>query len=128
MFLWCSNLESVVIGSNIKEIRSNAFANCKSLQNIYCYSEIVPETDEWAFWSIEGAYNATLHVPESSVDTYKNTIPWNAFKNIISLNDDDPKADIKTLIFEKKFEIVFSGSITCVFISEKNTWYPIFIF
>ncbi len=101
MFLWCSNLESVVIGSNIKEIRSNAFANCKSLQNIYCYSEIVPETDEWAFWSIEGAYNATLHVPESSVDTYKNTIPWNAFKNIISLNDDDPKADIKKLIFDK---------------------------
>ena len=35
--------------------------------------------------------NATLHVPASSIDAYKNTRPWSRFGNIVALTDDDLK-------------------------------------
>lgn len=110
VFHWCSSLESVVIGSSVKEICSYAFSNCKSLQNVYCHSEMVPKTDEWAFWNVEEVYNANLHVPVSSVDSYKNTIPWNRFKAVIALNDDDPKAFINDIILDKNKLSIYSLS------------------
>lgn len=32
---------------------------------------------------------ATLHVPEGSVKKYKQAEPWNAFKNIVALTDEE---------------------------------------
>ena len=32
---------------------------------------------------------ATLHVPESSIDLYKLATPWKNFKNIVAISEDD---------------------------------------
>jgi hypothetical protein len=48
--------------------------------------------------------NATLHVPEVSVESYKNTIPWSGFGSIVALNGDVepipiPKCETPTISF-----------------------------
>ena len=83
-FRGCSGLTSVTIGSGVTSIGSNAFANCPDLLDVYCYAEKVPSTKSSAF---DGSYpeNATLHVPDASIDSYKATAPWSGFGKIVAL-------------------------------------------
>ena len=80
-FAGCSGLTSVTVGSGVKKIDKQAFANCPELADVYCYAENVPNTNSEAF---DGSYIefATLHVPASAVNAYKNTEPWSKFKKI----------------------------------------------
>ena len=94
-FAKCSNLTSVTIGKGIKEISSTAFANCPELSDVYCHAKAIPNTDGSAF---EGSYieYATLHVPNSSINAYKETTPWKDFKEIVKI--DMPKHHITYII------------------------------
>lgn len=86
-FSGCSSLTNITIGSGISNIGSYegySFANCPELTDFYCYAEHVPSTGSSVF---EGSYIefATLHVPASAVNAYKNTAPWNKFKEIVGM-------------------------------------------
>lgn len=83
-FSGCSGLTSVTIGNGVKQIYGSAFANCPELTDMYCYAESVPTTNSDAF---DGSYieHATLHVPASAVNAYKNTAPWSKFKKIVGI-------------------------------------------
>jgi hypothetical protein len=84
-FAECSELISITIGSGIQRINERAFASCKNIADVYCLATEVPNTDETAFeGSITG--QSTLHVPESSIDSYKGTAPWSEFNTITELN------------------------------------------
>ena len=91
-FSECSGLTSVTIGNSVKSIGSEAFAGCSKLFNVYCYAENVPFTESNAF---DGSYpeNATLHVPDASVDSYKATEPWSSFGKIVALTEDETGID-----------------------------------
>ena len=78
-FFGCSSLTTIILRANkLQSIGSRAFANCSELLDVYCYAETVPSTETNAF---EGSYieYATLHVPTSATESYKNTIPWSGF-------------------------------------------------
>ena len=86
---YCSSLKTIIIGSGIETIKSNAFANDPELIDFYCYAEKVPSIKDWlgnertdAFWS-SPIENATLHVPEQSINNYKSSEPWKDFKTIV---------------------------------------------
>ena len=83
-FSGCSCLTSITIGSGVINIGSSTLGNCPELTDVYCYAENVPSTNANAF---NGSYieHATLHVPASSVNAYKNTEPWSKFKNIVGI-------------------------------------------
>jgi hypothetical protein len=83
-FAGCSSLTSVTIGNSVRSIGNSAFAYCTELLNVYCYAENVPSTESDAF---DGSYpeNATLHVPDASIDSYKATNPWSSFGKIIAI-------------------------------------------
>lgn len=89
-FVLCYNLSSIVIGSGIQNISKNAFGDCKEIQNVYCYAESVPETSSDAFNNCP-IDNAILHVPAESINDYRQAEPWNKFKIIVLLTDNDPK-------------------------------------
>ena len=59
---------------------------CSELLDVYCYAEKVPSTESNAF---NGSYpkNATLHVPDASIDSYKATEPWSDFGKIVALTE-----------------------------------------
>ena len=106
-FLDCSALTSVTIGNGVKSIRSEAFANCSELLDVYCYAEKVPSTKSDAFNDSPIA-DATLHVPDASIDSYKATAPWSSFGKIVALTEDETGIDelkgengkVKTVLYD----------------------------
>ena len=63
-----------------------AFAECKQLENVYCYAEKVPSTKADAFYESD-IKSSTLHVPSSALSSYQATAPWSYFGTIKALND-----------------------------------------
>lgn len=100
-FAGCSNLTTVTIGSGTKEIWNQAFENCKELADVYCLATNVPYTVGNAF---DGSYieYVTLHVPESSINSYGAVEPWKNFKNIVKI--DKPKHKLTYMINEEIFK------------------------
>ena len=89
-FSGCKKLTLLKIGSGTNKIDYYAFENCPELTDVYCYAEKVPNTSREAFINIINSImtfevNATLHVPEGSVDAYKAVVPWSYFKNIVAI-------------------------------------------
>ena len=84
------NLRSVKIGKGLKKIR-NAFTSHSSVFDLWCYAEQVPETDDnnVNFFQFGENEQSTLHVPASALEAYKSTVPWNHFKNIVALTEEE---------------------------------------
>lgn len=85
-FYECLNLETVILGENVTSIGENAFAfssedNMTSKNNkIISLSATPPTLDASAFNSSVKS-NATVYVPLSSLESYRNTAGWSEFKN-----------------------------------------------
>ena len=83
-FEGCSGLTSITIPNSVTSIGESAFEGCKNLENVYCYAEKVPSTNTDTFKDSYIEY-ATLYVPESSINIYQTTEPWNGFGTIKSI-------------------------------------------
>lgn len=110
-FLGCCSLTTISIGNGVNIIREKAFAQCTEISDVYCSAENITfsDPDNWDFsrafdasitkgstalFTKENAFDgsyiefATLHVPESAINTYKTTAPWSGFGKIVSLNSE----------------------------------------
>jgi hypothetical protein len=98
-FASCSNLTSVIIGSGVNTILYGAFANCTELTDIYCYAVNVPYAIHDAF---DGSYPqyVTLHVPDESLQAYKNREPWSQFGTIVGLSGGSTKCATPTISYD----------------------------
>ena len=74
-----SKLKNVSIGKNVKKIGESAFESCSELTSMTCYCVHPPTCEERAFYLVKQE-NIPLYVPIESVEEYKNTVPWCAFK------------------------------------------------
>lgn len=88
-FKGCKNLKTIDISSTVTSIEARAFSGSDRLTDVICRATTVPQADRTSF---ENSYQnyATLHVPAVCVTTYKETAPWNEFKEIIALIQDLP--------------------------------------
>lgn len=84
-FEGCSGLTSISIPSTVNVISINAFKNCKGIKDVFCFAEIVPDTDDIAFFGT-ATENSTLYVPSISIGCYKESSPWSFFKNVVALD------------------------------------------
>lgn len=95
-FSGCTNLKKLYLSESVEKIGASAFGSCENIEDVYCYAIDPPTpTITWYvnvlsdyFWQSYAEY-ATLHVPESSIDIYKNATFWKNFGTIVALTEDD---------------------------------------
>ena len=88
-FQYCYQLEDVVIGSSVTYLAIKAFYDCYSLRDITCLATTPPAMYEWSSFDGSNYYNATLHVPASSLTLYQTIKPWSYFFDIQPIPDVD---------------------------------------
>lgn len=92
----CTALRSIKIGSGIKEIGDNAFANILKINettrsdedylHIYCEAEVVPTISPYVFSGTDIS-RVILHVPDNLIDEYKATETWSEIGTIEGLSE-----------------------------------------
>ena len=90
-FASCSGLTSVTIPSSVIFIGNYAFLECRGLKNVTSLATTPPQADEQAF----DKNDIPLYVPKGSRDAYLATEPWNKFKDIIEIDEEDDVDAIK---------------------------------
>ncbi len=78
VFRNCTNLTSVTIPNSVTSIGNKAFSGC-DIPKIISNIENPFEIDKTTFTD-NTFYNATLYVPEGTIDKYKATEGWNKFR------------------------------------------------
>ena len=87
-----SNLKRIVLPATISVIGWESFFLCSQLADIYCYASLAPTPDGngTPFQKVNTS-TCRLHIPLGSANSYKSTIYWKEFVNIIEdLPGDDP--------------------------------------
>lgn len=81
-----TNLTSIVIPANVKDIESRVFAKCTNLKTVTCMAESLPTMGTSVFDEVPLA-SATLYVPESALEAYKAADLWKDFGTILPIGD-----------------------------------------
>lgn len=78
-FCYCASLQSINIPEGVTSIGEWAFFDCKALTDITLACTTPPTAGEDTF----NSYDATIHVPEGTVDSYRQHDIWGRFTNIV---------------------------------------------
>ena len=87
-----TNLKHLIIPPTVTTIYQYAFKDCNNLEDVTS----LPETPPLMYDNSFGSYDITLYVPETSIDQYKATPPWNLFKEIIAIEGGTSLANVQT--------------------------------
>lgn len=93
VFARCTSLSTIILHDRIMEVQEEAFADCENLKNVYCFNSFVPDTHIRAFCD-SNIKNATLYVPEESIDRYKATNPWWNFGTIAAIVEQEVNVNL----------------------------------
>ena len=124
----CNKLKSIVIPSSVQYIYQEAFNGCFSLESV----KVLATTPPFAYDNTFSNYSVPLLVPETSVDAYKTTNPWNKFTTIKTLDGSDvvtPQCATPTISYQngqlvfncETADVEFKSSITDTDIKDYTT-------
>ena len=134
-FLGCSSLMSIKLGKNVGSIGSRSFSQCSNLMEVIFNSTKVPQMGEIAGSAIvfttdafKDSYieYATLYVPESAIEEFRDKAPWKWFKEIKALENyqsEEPMANkcVSPTISFIEGKLVFDSETEgAEFVSEIN--------
>jgi hypothetical protein len=83
-FAGCSNLRTTTM-SKVTKIRG--FDDCISLSTIYCKNPIPPDFALSSVFPSNIYYSATVYVPASAIQAYKEDYYWSKFRNIRTITE-----------------------------------------
>lgn len=83
-FGFCISLKELALPSTLKSIGPHAFTNCRKINIITCYATNPPAIGIKAF-EPRVTENATLFVPQGSLNAYRNAAGWKDFRYISEL-------------------------------------------
>ena len=83
-FYHCTSLKSINLPQSITQIQRDAFRDCTALTTVVCEAVQVPDCQHNTFADIP-FLEATLYVPEESLEDYKSAIYWKDFGTILPI-------------------------------------------
>ncbi len=115
-----SRLESLTIGSSVNFIGYEAFYSYYgNLTRINCLAKTPPTISSYSFYY--SVYdNATLFVPEASLNDYKTADNWKRFKNIVGIpgagpGDVDGNGSIEVNDVTALIDLILNGGDTSIY-------------
>ena len=81
-FCYCASLQSINIPEGVTSIGEWAFFDCKALTDITLACTTPPTAGEDTF----NSYDATIHVPDGTIDSYRQHDIWGQFVHIVDGN------------------------------------------
>lgn len=87
----CSNLKLVDLPESLTYLGFHAFLNCSNIETVICRASTPPAADNQAYENHSfdnGIYiRANLFVPDTTIDAYKSTSPWDNFFHVLPLSE-----------------------------------------
>ena len=80
-FQYCYELTDVVIGSSVTYLAIKAFYDCPSLRKVTCLAPVPPRMYAYFSFCDEAYAYATLCVPGTSMQAYRNDENWGLFRS-----------------------------------------------
>ena len=80
----CSNLNSLTLSYELREISEYAFCDCNGLTSIYVYADKVPKMREDVFKGCD-AKKCTIYVPKGTYGDYRSS-DFGYFENIVEFD------------------------------------------
>ena len=125
-FYECYNLKSIVIPSTVAYIYSGAFQGCNAVEDVYVYTNTVPELINGSYFANVDFSNTTLHVYYDMVGEFQSSGSWNCFGNYVGMSYEQAVVDGITynivnanLVKVAAVENAYSGDVV---IPEKITY------
>lgn len=87
-FAKCELLSCVVLPKNVSSVGKFAFSGCNELTQVYSYIA-EPFAINSNVFSATAKENATLYVPQGTLDLYKEADGWKEFANIVEMSIGD---------------------------------------
>lgn len=105
-FLGCSGLTGITIPSSVTSIGEGVLNGCENVQDIYCYAVSCPSVYDNTFFS----YSPTLHVPEASLQQYKDHSVWGLFFEIVPIDESSAINEIGIEGVASEIEAIYDGN------------------
>ena len=90
-FFGCSSLTFVTISNSVTSIGRRAFSDCSGLTSVTSLAATPPQARGDSFSN----YDIPLYVPTGARDAYLAQEPWNKFKEIVEIDEEDDVEVIK---------------------------------
>lgn len=87
-FAQCKSLSCIVLPKNVSSVDKFAFSDCNELTQVYSYIA-EPFAINSNVFSATAKENATLYVPQGTLDLYKEADGWKEFANIVEMSIGD---------------------------------------
>lgn len=88
-FQGCTSLTDITVGSGVTYIGAKAFNYCNSLHSVTCMGSVPPLMDNSDCFTSYG-YEATLKVPQTSIEDYQSSNYWYKFAVIEGFGGVEP--------------------------------------
>ena len=82
------NMSEITLPSTLTYIGHEAFGSCSKLMTIISKATVPPTLENKNVFYTNVYYDATLHVPASALEAYRNAEFWKDFRMILPLSDD----------------------------------------
>ena len=82
----CASLTSVTIGESVDSIATYAFGGCPNLNRVVCKALTPPKLAADNCFDADTYASATLLVPRSALDAYRNAPYWSLFEHIEAID------------------------------------------
>ena len=93
-FSGCRSLTDVTLGLSLELIDQYAFENCNALKSLTIMPELPPYLVDENCFSDDAYSQATLYVPEVSVEDYMFCERWDRFETVIGIDVTVNRADV----------------------------------
>lgn len=126
----CTNLAILELPASLTSLEWGVFRGCNNLEILTCHSETPPLCSEIEYPFSETTNTGYLFVPETSIDSYKNSTYWQDWKNIKPIESTDIPSLGKIVTFDNiEYKLIPTGAeISNVLIDGSELTIPDYIF